>query len=95
MSPRGKVIRFPRLLGEPASESGLAEVHRCNQAEALVVKSLFESEGIPTLLRSRLAQSVYPFSVGSQGEVVVMVPEADAPRSRLILARIAPGPSLP
>ncbi len=92
MSPKGKVIRFPGLPREPAS--GLVEVHRCDQAEALVVKSLFESEGIPALLRSRLAQSVYPFSVGSQGEIVVMVPEADAPRSRLILARIAQGPSL-
>ena len=79
---------------EPASASRLVEVHRCDQAEALVVKSLFESEGIPALLRARLAQSVYPFSVGSQGEIVVMVPEADAPRSRLILAGIAPGPSL-
>jgi hypothetical protein len=95
MSPKGRVIRFPGLPPEPASEAGLVAVHRCDQAEALVVKSLFESEGIPTLLRSRLAQSVHPFSVGSQGEIVVMVPRADAPRSRLLLARIAPGPSFP
>ena len=94
MSPKGKVIRLPGLPREPVSASRLVEVHRCDQAEALVVKSLFESEGIPALLRARLAQSVYPFSVGSQGEIVVMVPEADAPRSRLILAGIAPGPSL-
>ena len=95
MSPRGKVIRFPGLPPEPPSEKGLVAVHRCDQSEALVVKSLLESEGIPTLLRSRLAQSVHPFSVGAQGEIVVMVPEVDAPRSRLILARIAPGPSFP
>ncbi len=90
-----KVIRFPGPPSEPASGAGLVEVHRCDQAEALVVRSLLESEGIPTLLRSLLAQSVHPFSVGAQGEIVVMVPEADAPRSRLILGSIAGGPSLP
>jgi hypothetical protein len=95
MGRRGKVIRFPGRPPAPTSESGLLEVHRCDQAEALVVKSLLESEGIPTFLKSRLAQSVHPFSVGAQGEIVVMVPEADAPRSRLILAPISPGPSSP
>jgi hypothetical protein len=95
MSRKGKVIRFPGLPPEPRSEAGLVEVRRCDQAEALVIKGLLESEGIPTLLRSRLAQSVHPFSVGSQGEIVVMVPDADAPRSRLILARVASGPSFP
>jgi hypothetical protein len=95
MSRKGKVIRFPRLRLEPTSEAGLVEVHRCAQSEALVVKGLLESAGIPTLLKSRLAQSVHPFSVGAQGEIVVMVPEDLAPQSRLILARIAPGPSFP
>jgi len=95
MPPRGKIVRFPGLSPEPASESGLVAVHRCDPAEALVVRGLLESEGIPTLLRSRIAQSVHPFSVGSQGEIVVMVPEAEAARSRSILARIASGPSFP
>jgi len=95
MPPRGKVVRFPGLPPEPASESGLVAVHRCDPAEALVVRGLLESEGIPTLLRSRIAQSVHPFSVGSQGEIVVMVPETEAARSRSILARIASGPSFP
>ncbi len=70
-------------------------MHRCDQSEALVVKSLLESAGIPTFLKSRLAQSVHPFSVGAQGEIRIMVPEPDAAQSRLILARIAPGPSFP
>jgi hypothetical protein len=95
MSRKGKVIRFPGLPPEPSSAAGLVAVHRCDQSEALVVKSLLESAGIPTLLKSRLAQSVHPFSVGAQGEIVVMVPEGDAPQSRLILARIAAGPSFP
>lgn len=95
MSRRGKIIRFPGPLREPRSEAGFEEVHRCDPAEALVVKGLLESEGIPTLLKSRIAQSVHPFSVGDQGEIVVMVPAADAQRGRLILARMAPGPSFP
>ncbi len=92
MARRGKVIRFPKTPAEPRQERGLVEVHRCDQAEALVVRSLFESEGIPALLRSCLAQSVHPFSVGAQGEVVILVPESEAQRSRRLLARIASGP---
>lgn len=79
----------------PPDESGLVEVHRCDQAEALVARGLLDSEGIPTLLRSQLIHSVHPFSVGDQGEVAILVPEAEADRSRLLLARIAPGPCFP
>lgn len=82
----GKVIPFPK---RPRSEdgSGLVEVHRCNHREALVVKGLLESAGIPVVARSRLAHSVHPFTVGAQGEVVLLVPRADAERSRRLLAR--------
>ena len=83
---RGKVIRFPKRPPEPRDERGLVEVRRCAQAEAVVVKSLFESEGIPTLLRSRLAHSVHPFSIGAQGEVVILVPESEALRSQRLLS---------
>ena len=72
------------------------EVRRCrDESEALVVKSLLESEEIPGVLRSRLAHSVHPFTVGAQGEVVVLVPAAEAPRARVLLARTSPGPSFP
>jgi hypothetical protein len=102
MRQRGKVIRFPGApeppsssgAGEARDERGLVEVHRCDRSEALVVESLFESEGIPTLLRSRFAHSVHPFTVGAQGEVVILVPESEVVRSRALLARITPGPSL-
>lgn len=93
---RGQVIPFPGVRPpqpeppEPPEERALVEVRRCNQQEALVVKSLFESEGIPVLLRSRIAHSVHPFTVGAQGEVVILVPASDARRSRLLLARISP-----
>lgn len=59
------------------------------------MKGLLESEGIPTLFRSRLAHSVHPFSVGSQGEVVILVPRARADDARELLARVAPGPESP
>ena len=94
MTRRGKVIRFPTLPREPRADGGLAEVCRCDRAEAVVVKSLFESEGIPTLLRSRLAHSVHPFTVGDQGEVIIFVPKAEAQRASRLLARIGSGPRL-
>ena len=90
MARRGKIIPFPTRtpVPPPADERTLVELHRCDQAEAVVVKSLLESEGIPTVLRSRIALSVHPFSVGSQGEVVVLVPESELPRSRGLLGRL-------
>jgi hypothetical protein len=72
--------------GVPAG--ALVEARRCrDQAEALVVRGLLESEGIRVVLQSRLAQSVYPFSVGDQAEVVLLVAAADLPRARTVLAR--------
>lgn len=88
MAKRGKVIPFPtRVPAQPAppDEPGLVEVHRCDHAEAVVVKGLFESEGIPTVLRSRIAHSVHPFTVGAQGEVKILVPEIELDRSRRLL----------
>jgi putative signal transducing protein len=105
VSRRGKVIPFPGRAPEsararpaahepaPNAEQRVVVVHRCDQAEAVVVKSLLESEGIPTFFRSRLSHSVHPFSVGSQGEVVILVPEAAAVRSRRLLARLVRGSS--
>jgi len=95
MRKRGKIIPFPgprRASRAPADERGLAEAHRCDQAEALVVKSLFESEGIPTLLHSHLVTSLHPFSVGDQGQVAVLVPESQLARCRVLLIRIVRGP---
>ena len=95
MRRRAKIIRFPGAPEPPVSsassaldddERGLVEVHRCDGAEAVVVKSLLESEGIPTLLRSRFAHSVHPFTVGAQGEVVILVPASEAMHSKVLLA---------
>jgi hypothetical protein len=86
--PPARIIPFRRRIAapEPAmAERRLAELHRCDHAEAVVVKSLLESQGIPTFFRSRLAQSVHPFTVGAQGEVVVLVPPSEAARARVLL----------
>jgi len=82
----GKVIPFPIRPAAPREDAALVEVHRCDQREALVVKGLFESEGILVIVRSRIAHSVHPFTVGAQGEVALLVPRADADRSRKLLA---------
>ena len=96
MRRKAKIIQFP---GAPApaagdaatpSEGGLVAVHRCAQAEALVVRSLLESHGIHVVLRSRIAHSVHPFTVGTQGEIAVLVPARDGRKSLLLLRRIAP-----
>jgi hypothetical protein len=67
----------------------LVEVHRCSHAEAMVIRGLYESHGIPSVLRSRLSPSVHPFTVGAQGEVIILVPESEAPRSRRLLMGVA------
>lgn len=85
---RGRIIPFPeRGARRPGAAAGLVEIHRCDGAEALVLKSLFESEGIPAVFRSGIAHSVHPFTVGAQGEVVILVPEAEAARGRRLLGR--------
>jgi hypothetical protein len=105
MRRKAKIIPFPRrdAPGGPptepvapptgpalADERGLVEVHRSAHPEAMVVKGLLESEGIPTLSRSRITHSVHPFSIGAQGEVVLLVPHTDVARARRLLARVAP-----
>jgi len=89
---RAKIIRFPtpppKAPARAATE--LVEARRCrDQTEALVVRGLLESEGIAVVPRSRLAPSVYPFSVGQQAEVVLLVAAADLPRALAVLARQA------
>lgn len=84
-----------RPAGGDSRRRDFVEVRRCDPAEAVVVRSLLESAGIPVLLRSRLVGSLHPFSVGDQGEVVVCVPGPDAPRARRLLTRPVPRPPAP
>ena len=84
MTRRGKVIPFPKSPPAPEPPSGLVEVRRCrDQAEALVVQALLDGDGIPTVMRGQLVQSVHPFSVGDAGEVTLLVAAMDADRARL------------
>jgi hypothetical protein len=95
MPRRGKVIPFRRPGVEPprpADERALVELRRCDHAEAMVVKSLLDSEGIPAVLRSSIAHSVHPFTVGSQGEVTVLVPRSELARSVSLVEGSAPPP---
>jgi hypothetical protein len=95
MSRRAKVIPFPKSSPPPARRTApvFIEVRRCrDQGEALVVRGLLESEGIAVVFRSNLAPSVYPFSVGNQGEVTLLVSELEAARARHVLARVSPPP---
>lgn len=90
MEHRARIIRFPKSPPPVPDHQApsFAEVRRCrDQAEALVIRSLLESEGIRVVLRSNLAQSVHPFSVGNQGEIVILAPDHEAPRARAILIR--------
>src|SRR3990172_8244418 len=61
MARRAKVIRFPKSPPEPP-QADLVEVRRCrDETEALVVKSLLESEDIPCVLRSHLPPPLSSF----------------------------------
>jgi hypothetical protein len=92
----GKVIPFPSRAPEPEDASGFEEVTRArDQAEALVVRGLLEAHGIEVLLRSQVAPSVYPFSVGDQGAVQVLVRREALVQSRRLLAGASRGPGAP
>jgi hypothetical protein len=92
----GRVIPFRRRPPEPADDGEFAELRRArDQAEALVVKGLLEAHGIRAVLRTHLAPSVHPFTVGDQAEVRILVPRAVLAESRRLLRRAVPGSSAP
>ena len=92
----GRVIPFRRPSEDPEESRDFEEVARArDQSEALVVQSLLEAYGIRVWLRTHVAQSVHPFTVGGQGEVRVLVPRASAAESRRLLGPLASEPSGP
>lgn len=56
-----------------------------NDSEALVVRSLLESNGIKVVMRSSLVQSVHPITVNGVGKVRVLVRPEDEEKARGIL----------
>jgi hypothetical protein len=69
-----------------AKQMKLVEVYRASgEAEALIIKSLLESNGIPCLLKSHAAPSVHVFTVDGMGEYKVMVSESKAEEARRLI----------
>ena len=61
----------------------MVEVYRAaGEAEALIIKSLLESNGIPCLLSSNAAPSVHAFAIDGMGQVKVMVWESMAEEAK-------------
>jgi hypothetical protein len=61
----------------------LVEVYRAmGEAEALIIKSLLESNGILCLIKSHAAPSVHVFTADGMGEFRVMVGEAKAEEAK-------------
>ncbi|NNE09757.1 MAG: hypothetical protein HKN20_14445 [Gemmatimonadetes bacterium] len=56
-----------------------------NDSEALVIRSLLESNGIHVVMRSSLVQSVHPITVDGVGKVRVLVRPEDEEKARELL----------
>jgi hypothetical protein len=83
----GRVIPFPRP-APPPDDREFEELTRVrDQSEALVVRGLLEAHGIRVVLRTHVAPSVHPFTVGDQGQVQILVPRPAVAESRRLLAR--------
>ena len=55
-------------------------------AEAEVIKSFLESNGIQCLLRGLVVQSVHPFSADGLGEIKIFVAEKDYEVSKKLIS---------
>jgi hypothetical protein len=87
----GRVIPFPARAPEPEDAHGFTTLVRVqDQAEALVVRGLLEAHGFEVVLRTHVAPSVHPFTVGDQGAVQVLVRRDALEASRLLLAQHRP-----
>ena len=60
-------------------------------AEAEVIKSFLESNGINSLLRTRVPHSIMPYTADGLGEVKILVSEEDYETAKKLLENIEPG----
>jgi len=68
------------------NEEKLTEVYKtANEMEAQVIKGLLESYGIPCVLRSNVAPSVFAFTVDGMGKVKIMVRDSMAEGARELI----------
>ena len=56
-----------------------------SEAEARIIKSFLESNGIPCLLKANAAPSVHAFAINGMGEVAVLVWEDIAEKARELI----------
>ncbi len=59
-------------------------------AEAEVIKSFLESQGIFCLFRGLVVQSIHPFSTDGLGEIKILVSENDFAEAKKLLEEIIP-----
>jgi len=64
----------------------LTEVYRAaGEMEALIIKGLLESNGIPCFLKSNAAPSVHVLTIDGMGEVSIMVRESMAEEAKKLI----------
>jgi hypothetical protein len=69
-----------------AKQMKLVEVYRAlGEAEALIIKSLLETNGIQSILKSHAAPSVHVFTVDGMGEYKVMVSASKAEEAKRLI----------
>ena len=69
-----------------SKEEKLVEVHRSsNEMEAQVIKSMLDSFGVPSMLKSNAVASVHMFALDGMGEVRIMVLESMAEKARELI----------
>ncbi|MFQ6069289.1 MAG: putative signal transducing protein [Candidatus Aminicenantales bacterium] len=67
-------------------DSKLVEVKKVwGVAEAEVIKSYLENNGIPCLYRGQVVQSIHPFTADGLGEIKILVFEKDLKLARKLL----------
>ena len=72
------------------SERLVVVYHAFSEGEAYIIKGKLEENGIPCILKSNAAPSVYVFTVDGMGEVKVSVPESMAEDARQVIEDESP-----
>jgi hypothetical protein len=71
---------------EADANANLKEVHRVwGLAEAEIIKSYLESNGIDCVFQGRNVQTVYPITTDGMGEIWIMVKETDYETAKALL----------
>jgi hypothetical protein len=78
------------------TNSQLREVYSVwGPAEAEVIKSFLESNGIQSILKGLVVQSVHPFSADGLGEIKIFVLEKDYELARKLITENVSSPLTP